>query len=220
MQARTDTRSQRMLAGTAIATHEPRDRARHTHRAGGNNLVRLIITMLLACIATATTATAAAAAQPASNGSPQPLIGGAFHWIRNAGNNLCLQPEAMSTAAGARIVQEPCATTGLQSVAQGWQSFQAGNNHYKFQNQLSGHCLDAIDDVAGAPVIQWPCATISNQEFNTGTSLPAVTKIESRIGWRDSRFCVDVPGNQNLPGLRMQMWGCNGTLAQIWVIGF
>jgi len=166
-------------------------------RRGGDNtkgalimrrLLRLATTLLLAGSAIVGTAGA-----PAAGVSPR--IGVAFHWIRNSGNSgLCLEPQGMSTASGARIVQMTCASSGTESIAQGWQYTQVGTNHYKFMNQLSVLCLNASDAVNGATVIQWPCASISNQEFNTGTALPAVAKIESRIHFRDTAFCIDEPG--------------------------
>lgn len=185
-----------------------------------NNLGRFVVATLLAGCALASTA-AAASAQPASDRQVTPAIGGTFHWIRNSGNsNLCLEPEGQSTSAGARIVQEPCVSGGIESIAQGWEADRVGTNHYKFRNQLSGLCLNATAIVNGASVIQWPCASISNQEFNTGTSLPAVAKIESRIHFRDTGFCIDEPGGLGTIGAAMQIFGCNGTPAQIWVNGF
>ena len=47
-----------------------------------------------------------------------------------------------------------------------------------------------------------------------------MTKIESRVHYTDTGYCVDVPGNQAVPGLAMQIYRCNGTPAQVWVIGF
>jgi hypothetical protein len=177
-------------------------------------LLRLATTLLLAGSGIAGTAGAASA-------GVSPLIGGTFHWIRNSGNSgLCLEPQGLSTAAGVPIVQATCATSGTESIAQGWQYNQVGTNHYKFVNQLSGLCLDANDIVNGAAVVQWPCASISNQEFNTGTALPAVAKIESRIHYRDTGYCIDEPGGLGTIGAAMQVYVCNGTPAQIWINGF
>jgi hypothetical protein len=179
-----------------------------------HRLLRLVATLLLAGSGIVGTAGAASAVAA-------PAIGGSFHWIRNSGNSgLCLEPQGLSTGAGVPIVQAPCASTGTESIAQGWQYTQVGTNHYKFLNQLSGLCLNADDIVNGAAVIQWPCATISNQEFNTGTALPAVAKIESRIHFRDTGFCIDEPGALGTIGAAMQIWTCNGTPAQIWINGF
>ncbi|MFB9235597.1 RICIN domain-containing protein [Plantactinospora siamensis] len=189
---------------------------------------RLIAATLLAGVAVAGLAVPAGA-QPASTAAagarsaaaaPVVYLGGSFHEIKNSGNGLCLEPSGQSTAPGVQIVQAPCAFTGNESLAQGWQFTRVGTNHYTFLNQLSGLCLNATDLVNGGAVIQWPCSRISNQEFNIGTSLPAVAKIESRIHFSDSGFCVDVPGASGQAGLAVQLFRCNGTPAQIWVNGF
>jgi hypothetical protein len=163
----------------------------------------------------------AASAQPAGSGTVTPKLGSGFTAIRNVGNFMCLEPEGQSTVEFASIVQEPCVTTGLESVAQGWESIRTGTNHYRFRNQLSGFCFDAFDGAFnGARLLQGTCVPISNEEYNTGRSLPAATKIESRVRFTDTGFCVDVPGARSTPGLAMQIFRCNGTLAQVWVIGF
>jgi hypothetical protein len=163
----------------------------------------------------------AASAQPAGSASVTPKLGSGFNAIRNVGDNLCLEPEGQSTVEFASIVQEPCVTSGLESIAQGWEYIRTGTNHFRFKNQLSGFCFDAFDGAFnGARLLQGTCVPISNEEYNTGTSLPAVTKIESRERFRDTGYCVDVPGAQWTPGLAMQIYRCNGTPAQVWVIGF
>jgi hypothetical protein len=45
-------------------------------------------------------------------------------------------------------------------------------------------------------------------------------RLESRVGFRDTGFCVDVPGNEATDGLAMQIFKCNGTDAQRWLVGF
>jgi hypothetical protein len=184
-------------------------------RTLGRTAGRLVATVLLAGAAVLPATAAHAQSAPVS-----PQLGGVYHAIKNSGDGLCLEPSGQSTAVGAAIVQQPCVTSGTESLAQGWQYVKTATNHYKFVNQLSGLCLDVRQKVNGSPMIQWGCATISNEEFNTGTSLPAVAKIESRIGWTDSGYCLDVPGAEATPGLGMQLWQCNGTPAQVWVNGF
>ncbi len=142
---------------------------------------------------------------------------GVFNPIRNVGNNKCLQP-TVPPVVSAGVVQAPCDG----SLAQGWEFTQVGTNHYWFTNQLSGLCLFAFGDPAGNgnPMGLNTCRNVSNEEFNAGTSLPNVVSLESRTGFRDTGFCLDVPGAQATDGLQMQLWRCNGTLAQRWVVGF
>lgn len=147
-----------------------------------------------------------------------PASASAFHPIKNTGNSLCLQPQGGSTAEFAPIVQMPC---NRANTAQGWLEQRVGSHHYTFVNQASGFCLDAFDGARnGARLLQSTCKRISNQEFNTNVDLPDVTILESRVGFRDTRFCVDVPGGQATVGLAMQLYRCNGTPAQRWIIGF
>lgn len=180
-----------------------------------NLLGGLAATAVLAGLMIAATATAASA------GPVAPRLGGDFTAIRNVGTDKCLEPAAQSTAEFAAIVQRPCVTSGLESIAQGWESTKLGTNHYSFKNQLSGFCFDAFDGAFNhARLLQGTCVRISNEEYNTGASLPNVVKIESRVHFRDTGFCVDVPGNQRIDDLAVQIFQCNGTPAQRWVVGF
>jgi Ricin-type beta-trefoil lectin domain-like len=163
---------------------------------------------------------AAHAAQAAQvTGTPVTPFAGVFNPIKNVGNGMCLQPA--STADTAAIVQEPCIPG---SLAQGWQDRQIGTNHYNFINQLTGECIDAFDGAFnGARVLQTMCSGNtgnSNQQYNTAATLPNVVILMSRVGFRDTGFCIDVPGAQAIPGLAMELFGCNGTLAQRWTVGF
>jgi hypothetical protein len=159
---------------------------------------------------------------PAVTGEAKPTsaaqIASAFHLIKNSGNGLCLQPEGGSTAEFARIVQMPCDRT---NAAQGWLEQRLASHHYSFLNQASGFCFDVFDGAFNnARLLQGTCKRISNEEFNTNVDLPNVTILETRVGFHDNGFCVDVPGGQSTVGLPMQIFQCNGTPAQRWVIGF
>lgn len=162
----------------------------------------------------------AAAAANAADTPVKPLASGVFMPIRNVGTNLCLEPAGQSMDGGVAIVQAPCVLDGNERFAQGWQYVKTATNHYKLINQLSGLCIRNKSIANGASVHQWPCSQISDEEYNMGTSLPAVTKIESRLNWKDSGSCIDVPGGVATVGQAMQIAKCNGSLAQTWVIGF
>lgn len=175
--------------------------------------------LLLVTVGLATTAPVAQAKPVPSPGIT--ITASVFAPIRNVGSNKCLQPENGSLAEFAPIVQNTCVAG---SFAQGWEFRKVGNskdNHYMFLNQQSGFCLDVFGGaVNGTRLLQVTCKRISNEEFNTGTPLPAVTKIESRVGFTNTGFCVDVPGGESTEGRAMQIFRCNGTPAQVWVIGF
>jgi hypothetical protein len=139
-----------------------------------------------------------------------------FQPIKNVGSNMCLQPENESTAEFAAIVQVPC----NGRTAQGWAEPYEGNGRYHLVNQLSGLCLDAFDGAFnGARVLEESCARISNEEWNPGRQLPDVVHLMSRTGNTDTNFCVDVPGAQVISGLAMQLYVCNGTVAQFFTVG-
>jgi len=100
----------------------------------------------------------------------------------------------------------------------GWLFQEVARNHYTFINQASGLCLDAQGPAADwTPMTQHACTGISNEEFNAGAKLPDVVFLESRIGFRDSRFCVEPPGNTGI-GSQVYLFGCLASIGQRWTI--
>jgi hypothetical protein len=181
------------------------------YRLGG-----FAVAVLLAGLGLAATATAANT-QPASARSVT-LFAGVFHPIRSVANFMCLQPAGGSTALFAAIVQEACVPG---SVAQGWEFKDLGDNHYQFVSQVSGLCMYANGAFNFATVTQEECKRVSNNEWNTNVTLPEVVSLESRIGFRNTRRCIDVDGGGSTdPGLPMILFGCNGATYQRWVVGF
>jgi hypothetical protein len=135
--------------------------------------------------------------------------------IYNFLTNQCLQPVNGSTAQGAAIVQEPC----NGSSAQEWVEISVGDNIFHYANVLSGFCLDARGSAAnGTPVQQWTCNRISNENWQPGEYVSDdIPPLMSRVSGT-STHCLDIPGGQKTPGLAMQIYGCNGTEAQLWWI--
>jgi hypothetical protein len=142
---------------------------------------------------------------------------GVFKPIKSVANpDRCLQPDVPALNAG--VVQRQC---DPNNPAQGWQFQQVGNHHYRFINQQTGLCFRAYTKAAnGSPIGVATCNGQSNLEFNTNVNLPEIVVLESRIGFDDTGFCVDVPGASPQLGLQMQLFTCNGTPAQRWVVGF
>lgn len=136
-----------------------------------------------------------------------------FCQISNFGSNLCLQPVNGSTAQGAPIVQQPC----NGSVAQQWTAVHLSGTVFHYVNNLSGLCLDARGGAANhTPVQQWTCNKISNENWDPGEYVSDdVPPLYSRVSGTRS-YCLDVPGGQQIAGLAMQIYRCNGTIAQIW----
>jgi hypothetical protein len=156
---------------------------------------------------------AVAQAAPLDPPPPPPPV---THPIKNFVTGKCLQPLGLSVSAP--VVQEPC----NGSAVQGWTFVQLATNHYRFRNQLSGLCLFSFIDPAasGNPMGLNTCRDVSNEEFNTGRTLPDIPPLEARTGFKDTGFCVDVPDGQPTDGLQMELRRCNGTLQQRWIVGF
>jgi len=182
------------------------------------SLVRAAAAMLmLGSVALLATATAASANTGSMKIVPR---AGLFHTITNAGHSdWCLQP--LTTAFRAPIVQRPCDG----SAAQEWETLStpSGGTHYRFLN-TSGWCMSVDKLGNGTPILQDECqvsggTTVSNAEWNASANLPNAVTLQSRFGFVNRTQCLDEPGaaagNSN-----MQLFTCNGTLAQIWVIGF
>ena len=109
-------------------------------------------------------------------------------------------------------MQEPC----NGGAAQQWTEVSVGSNVFHYVNVLSGLCLDARGGaVNGTPVQQWSCNSISNEKWQPGEDISdEIPPLISRVS-----------GKQLLPrhtrgsgsaGLAMQIYRCNGTLAQQW----
>ena len=142
-----------------------------------------------------------------------------FLRIENVATGMCLQPVDGSIDAGAAIVQVPCGT----DPAQGW-SFRHPPRHtlpIVITNERSGLCLDARGGAAnGTPIQQWPCVGISNESWDTPGDDSQIYALRSFVGGFDGpSYCVDVPNQQAISGLAMQLYRCNGTAAQAWAIG-
>lgn len=148
--------------------------------------------------------------------------------IANIYSGMCLQPADSTTGSGASIVLMKCGA----SVAQEWiltDNYRGGPH---FVNALYGTvfldvadltnelCLDARGRAAnGTPVQQWTCDGITNENWNPEnepkdlTGAPIVSNVSGT-----NAYCLDIPGNQAANGVKMWIYGCNGTIAQKWTI--
>jgi hypothetical protein len=138
--------------------------------------------------------------------------------LHNFGNSMCLQPINASQDVGAQVVQWPC----NGSTEQRWVFHRLSGTRYQIENEHSRRCLDALGGATnGTPVVQWPCGSLSNETWDTGVTLtgfPVVVTVTSRVSGTTSH-CLDVPGGMlSMPGLAMQIWGCNATNAQKWIL--
>jgi hypothetical protein len=170
--------------------------------------VRGLAAAMLACTALVATASPASAAV-------DPL----FVKIRNFQTNKCLEPaSSLDTAA---VVEMTCTDVEPEASLQVWKMHQVATNHYQVKNAVTQFCFNAFDGAFnGGRVLQTECKSISNEEWNMGRQLPAITKIESRERFRDTGICIDLPGGgQAQDGTAVVLFQCNGTQSQAWAMG-
>jgi hypothetical protein len=171
--------------------------------------MRPMIHIAVSFVAVALSAATASAFQipPAPEGLIAPIA------LRTSLNKDCLQPINKSTEQGAAIVQVVCDAT----AAQVWILVNVGNGNFHVMNALSGLCLDARGSATNhTPVQQWTCNGITNENWEMDGGGFSVN-FRSRVsGSRNT--CLDVPGGQTTPGLAMQIYSCNGTASQLWLV--
>jgi hypothetical protein len=159
----------------------------------------------------------------ASSAQPSPTrfapFAGEFHPIKNVGTTLCLEPRDKNPNFDVPIVQAHCDG----SSAQGWAALDMGNNHYRFLNP-DGWCINVGGELAnGVQVQQDECKapgqdSVSDAEWLSSARLPNVVTLRSRLHDVNSNFCLSAPVDQATPVIRVQ--GCDGSLAQRWVVDF
>jgi hypothetical protein len=131
--------------------------------------------------------------------------------ISNPMQSVCLQPENGSTSRGVLILQAPCNGSAVQH-------WTRDGLHYV--NLGSGLCLNAGGprEAGHIQTNQWPCNGISNENWEPASSVPgAVTALISRISGT-SNNCLELPGGFPASGNGAWLSGCNGSLAQQWLI--
>jgi hypothetical protein len=167
--------------------------------------MRVLASLLAISVAAVLTVMIASPASAGASGGPVPIV--------NTGDGLCLQPE--SIGQGAKIIQRTCNDTAIQA----WDYWSLGGNAYQFYNIGSGFCLDAQGGATnGTPIIQWTCNGISNEKWDTRGGLPDITALTSLVSGTHTH-CLDVPQAAPTLDLPMQLFRCNGTGAQGWMIG-
>jgi hypothetical protein len=137
----------------------------------------------------------------------------------------CLQGD-LGGPLGSTVTQQPC-NPDLTDASQLWLPLALGGDIYKFENVGTGRCLEARNGaVNGGAVDLWPCESGESNErwywppsaTPGGSPFPGPKPIQTRVSG-STGSCLDVPGAQITPGLQLQTWRCNGTLAQqFWVV--
>lgn len=153
---------------------------------------------------------------------PGPNAIGVFHPIRLSNTNLCLQPLG-GTAAESAVELRTC----NGSTAQHWLFSQKSSVEWEIINFQSGLCLyeNTNSPVGGAEqIIHASCnifgtnSPASNALWRP-TALTGNSRLQSRVGHRDSGFCIHVPGVP-FDGIGVVNERCaSGNPAQIFVVG-
>ena len=132
------------------------------------------------------------------------------------GSNLCLEADPAPDFAY-RVYTQPCNVSN--NWAQQWTYLYQDVGIYKIENRaISGWCIEAHAITNQSPIILWPCSsTESNLRWEPISAGFGLTELESRISGTFGH-CLDVPGAQTAPAWPMQVYGCNNTSAQRFVI--
>jgi hypothetical protein len=134
------------------------------------------------------------------------------------GSNLCLEADPAPDWAY-RVYTQPC--NQFNNWAQQWEFQDQGGGVIKIANRaISGWCIEANAIGNGSAVPLWPCSsTESNLRWVWHQNNPfGLGQLESRISG-STGHCLDVPGGQTVLGATMQVYGCNGTVAQTFSSG-
>ena len=198
----------------AMQMSASRDWMYHPSFTRGIAVKRFPVALLLAVV----TVASLTVASPANADTSGP--------IRNFGNQKCLTP--VNPSQGAAVVQHSCdidSSGNFTNRAQQWDAIckDASCSNFHVVNHESLLCLDARGGATnGTPIQMWPCNSISNENWdygaNHGENGSPNFVLRSRVSGTRSH-CLDVPGSQDVDGLAMRLWGCNGTAAQLWTSG-
>jgi hypothetical protein len=179
------------------------------------NAMRLPRKLAALLLTAGTLAGITAAAVPARADTPTP-----YDWFgtltpTGQDSGLCLEADPGPTFAY-QVATQPCDVQG--NAAQQWVPVSQGGGIYKFVNHAVGWCLDADSITNGGIIALWDCsANITNTRW-AWDGIIGVQPLQSRISGTTGH-CLDVPQGQVSPGLRIQLWNCNSTRAQEFILG-
>jgi hypothetical protein len=127
----------------------------------------------------------------------------------------------------ARIQQWDCSGANEQQFRALYYGRQPGGYRdlYQMQSLRSGQCVEVRDGLltGGAQIDQYPCDTSGVVTAGNARQLWQMTRRNATAYYRlqpwhalsaGANMCMDVKGAENSNGVKMQLYVCNGTVAQ------
>jgi hypothetical protein len=148
---------------------------------------------------------------------------GQFHTIRVVNTTFCVQPQGGSSGTATAEL----ATCVPSSPAQNW-VFVSVSGGTEIVNNLSGKCLynaGSNPPVNGTgPILVDDCNvfgtnTPASNALWSPSALTGLASLKTLIGHRNNNFCLDVPGDSPFAGATLQIFTCNNTPAQLFIVG-
>ncbi|WP_155897391.1 RICIN domain-containing protein [Aureimonas ureilytica] len=129
--------------------------------------------------------------------------------LRASHSNLCLSVQGGSGVEGARLVQDGCNGSAIQT----W-TWRAANGGSTLVNAQTNKCLDLLDfkPEDGAALAQWTCNGGDNQIWRASPSVNGGLALASK----QTGKCIDVMGAATQAGAQVLQWTCNGQANQSW----
>jgi len=133
-----------------------------------------------------------------------------FVTVVNRNSQKCLDVFESSTADNANIEQFDC--TGNDNQKFNIELLTSG--HVRIIAKHSGKCLDGIAGGDGANIVQHGCNGGPNQSFEM------IDRGDGAIVFKNLQYstCVDLTDSSTANRANLQLWGCNGSVAQNYVL--
>ncbi len=139
-------------------------------------------------------------------------------WV-NRGSGLCLTATGSN---GTSVTQAVCATPGSTPMAQQWLAYclDSACDQQALLNRQNQLCLFDGTAASGSPVFPEGCvASVSSEAWRlfvpAGSGNPHGDVSLRSLLFGTNTFCLDVPGASTAQGVALQLWTCNGTVAQL-----
>ena len=138
--------------------------------------------------------------------------------IKTTHVNLCFTAAGSSVAENTAVTQDACATGATALTYQRWYAVNAGDGYWSFLPQNSATMAWAIlpgansaNDGQKMQLVSYTGAT--NQQWLYVQDSPQNGSIGHFVN-RMTGKCADINGQSQTPGLQVQQWTCNGSVAQ------